>query len=135
VIYDEGETLDRISIVNFWVVTPCGYQRFGQQGGRNLEQEITNLAERSIFVHSSKDFLTCRKILRHGADGFTSPSKEGMLRILSPPENPSTSTGIKPANIGFNDNHASHYATEVEYVTLLGRKIFLVTFSSVLNVQ
>jgi hypothetical protein len=34
-----------------------------------------NLGLRSIFVHTSK-------ILRHGADGFTSPTKEGMLRTL-----------------------------------------------------
>jgi hypothetical protein len=29
-------------------------------------------------------FLTCRKILRHVTSGFTSPPKEGVLRILSP---------------------------------------------------
>jgi hypothetical protein len=28
--------------------------------------------------------LTCRKILRHGADGFISPPKEGVLGFLSP---------------------------------------------------
>jgi hypothetical protein len=41
------------------------------------------LAFRSIFVHSRRVFLTCRKILRHGTDGFTSPPKEGMLRIFT----------------------------------------------------
>jgi hypothetical protein len=30
---------------------------------------------------SYSGILTCRKILRHGAAGFTSPSKEGVLRI------------------------------------------------------
>jgi hypothetical protein len=42
-----------------------------------------NLASRSSFVHTSKGLLTHRKILRHGADSFTSPPKEGVLRILS----------------------------------------------------
>jgi hypothetical protein len=40
-------------------------------------------ASRSSFVHISKGLLTHRKILRHGADSFTSPPKEGVLRILS----------------------------------------------------
>jgi hypothetical protein len=43
-----------------------------------------NLAVRSCFVDTLKGFLTCdRKILRHRADGFTSPPKEGVLQILS----------------------------------------------------
>jgi hypothetical protein len=32
----------------------------------------------SIFVHTSKLFFICRKILRHGTDGFTSPPKKGV---------------------------------------------------------
>jgi hypothetical protein len=36
-------------------------------------KEIMNLALRSIFVHTSKGFLICRKILGRGADDFTSP--------------------------------------------------------------
>jgi hypothetical protein len=44
--------------------------------------EILNLALQSIFVHISKECLTCRKILRHGADGCTSPPKEVMLQIF-----------------------------------------------------
>jgi hypothetical protein len=31
--------------------------------------------------HASKCSLTCHKILPDGADGFTSPLKEGMLQI------------------------------------------------------
>jgi hypothetical protein len=38
-----------------------------------LAKEVMNLALRSIFVYTSKGSLTSRKILRHGADGFTSP--------------------------------------------------------------
>jgi hypothetical protein len=48
---------------------------------KELAKEITNSALRSIF-HTSKLSLTCRKILPHGADGFTSTPKEGVLRIF-----------------------------------------------------
>jgi hypothetical protein len=36
----------------------------------------------NIYIHTTKWLFTCRKILQHGADGFTSPAKEGMLRIF-----------------------------------------------------
>jgi hypothetical protein len=38
---------------------------------------------RNIFAHTSKYFFTCRKVLRHGADGFTFRPKEGVLRIFN----------------------------------------------------
>jgi hypothetical protein len=41
-----------------------------------VAKEIMNLVLWSIFVCTSKGFLTCRKILRRGADGFTPPSEE-----------------------------------------------------------
>ena len=40
------------------------------------------LAEKYDF-HAILRYFTCRK-LRHGTDGFTSPPKEGVLRIFSP---------------------------------------------------
>ena len=40
--------------------------------------------------------------LRHGTDGFTSPPKEGVLRIFSP-----ASTGFEPANLGTKGQHAT----------------------------
>jgi hypothetical protein len=45
--------------------------------------------------------------LRHGTDGFTSPPKKGMLRILSP-LNPSSSAGFEPENLGSSGKHANH---------------------------
>jgi hypothetical protein len=60
----------------------------------------------TIFVHTSKESLTFRKIRRRGADGFASSPKEGVLRILS------TSAGFKPVNLGPNDKHGKHYTTE-----------------------
>jgi hypothetical protein len=76
---------------------------------------MMNLAFRNIFVHISKGFLTCRKILQHGADGFTSPPKEGALRIFIAPKNPSPSAGNKPAYLGSDGKHVSHYTTEYDY--------------------
>ena len=35
-------------------------------------------------------------ILRHGTDGFTSPPKEGMLRIFLPLKNPTALAGLNP---------------------------------------
>ena len=44
--------------------------------------------------------------LRHGTDGFTSPPKEGALRIFSPEKNPTASAGFEPANFGTKGQHA-----------------------------
>ena len=45
--------------------------------------------------------------LRHGTHGFTSPPKEGVLRIFSPLKNPTASAGFKPANLGTKGQHAT----------------------------
>jgi hypothetical protein len=37
-----------------------------------------------IFVHTSKVFLMFSKILRHGADGFTSPPKQDAADFYRP---------------------------------------------------
>jgi hypothetical protein len=50
---------------------------FTKQG--EVAKEIMNSPLRSIIVHTSKGALICRKILRHGADGFTSALKEVVL--------------------------------------------------------
>jgi hypothetical protein len=49
---------------------------------KKVGEDMMNLALPSIFAHTSKGLLTSRKILRYGADGFTFPSKEGVLRIF-----------------------------------------------------
>jgi hypothetical protein len=46
-----------------------------------LMKEIMHFALQSYLLHTSKSCLTCRKI-QHNASGFTSPPKEGMLRIF-----------------------------------------------------
>ena len=45
--------------------------------------------------------------LRHGTDGFTSPPKEGVLRIFFRPKNPTASVGFEPANLGTKGQHAT----------------------------
>jgi hypothetical protein len=50
--------------------------------------------------------FTCRKA-RHGTDDFTSPPKEGVLRIFFRPKNPIASAGFEPANLGTKGQHAT----------------------------
>jgi len=46
--------------------------------------------------------------LRHGTDGFTSPPKEGMLRIFFfALKNPTALAGFEPANLGSKGQHAT----------------------------
>jgi len=45
--------------------------------------------------------------LRHGTDGFTSPPKEGLLRIFSPLKIRRLRPGLKPANLGTKGQHAT----------------------------
>jgi hypothetical protein len=85
--------------------------------------EMVNLALRGIFFPTSKGSFTCRKILRHGADGFTSPPREGVLRIFIALKNPSPSAGFEPANLESNIKHANHYATEDDLVTVTTESI------------
>jgi hypothetical protein len=44
--------------------------------------------------------LTCRKILRYGADGLTSPPKEGVLRIFIALEKPSPRPSLNTRTLG-----------------------------------
>jgi hypothetical protein len=48
--------------------------------------------------------LTRRKIL-HGADGFTSPPKEVVVRIFITLKNPSLSAEFETANFGSSGKH------------------------------
>jgi hypothetical protein len=77
-----------------------------------LGKERINFASRRIFDHTLKGFLTCRKVLHHVSEGFTSPPKKVALRIFISPKIPSPSVVIGLANLGSNGKHASHYITE-----------------------
>jgi hypothetical protein len=52
------------------------------------------------FPWDFKTSFTCRKILRHGPFGFTSHPKEGVLRIIIAPKNPSPWPGPNPQPLG-----------------------------------
>ena len=45
--------------------------------------------------------------LRHGTNGFTSLTKEGVLRIFFTLKNPTASAGYEPANLGTEGQHAT----------------------------
>jgi hypothetical protein len=45
--------------------------------------------------------------LRHGTNGFTSLSKEVVLRIFFALKNPTASAGFEPANLGTKGQHAT----------------------------
>jgi hypothetical protein len=58
--------------------------------------------------NTSKCYLTCYKILRNVADGFTSPPKEGVLRISIALQNPFPPAAFEPENLGSSGEYANH---------------------------
>jgi hypothetical protein len=72
------------------------------------------------WILPTKHLFHARKVLlhavnqRHGTDGFTSPPKEVVLRIFITLQNPSSSAGVEPANLGSSGKHANHYTTECD---------------------
>jgi hypothetical protein len=69
-----------------------------------------NLPLKITFVHISKVFKICGKILGHGAVGFTSPPKKGFCGFLS------LLARTEHANLGSNCNHANHYSTGDDFI-------------------
>jgi hypothetical protein len=69
---------------------------------RNVRQFCLN----ADFHVTFRNLLHAVK-LRHGTDGFTSPPKEGVLRIFFRPKNPTASAGCEPANLGTKGQHAT----------------------------
>jgi hypothetical protein len=79
-------------IVRSWLDVPtfttrrlhaCHHARTPSGGRRNCGREMSvNFAEMTTCM-PFRDLLHAVK-LRHGTDGFTSPPKEGVMRIFSP---------------------------------------------------
>jgi hypothetical protein len=69
----------------------------------------------SVSLSYLKQSVTCRKILRHGAGGFTSRPKEVMLQIFIALKILSLSAGFEPANLRRNELHANHLTTENDF--------------------
>ena len=55
---------------------------------------------------NSRDLLHAAN-LRHGTNGFISPSKKGVLKIFFALKNPTASAGFEPANLGTKGQHAT----------------------------
>jgi hypothetical protein len=87
-----------------------------------LAKEMMHLALQSTFVNTSKGHLICRKILRHGADDFTSTEgRKACCGFLITLKNPSPSTGTEPASLWFNGKHANHYTTKDDIIIQVTR--------------
>jgi hypothetical protein len=74
----------------------------GGNGAQNDEFCVTK-----YVFSTSKGSLTCLNIL-HGADGFASPPKEGVLGMFIALKNPSPSARFEAANLRSNGEHANH---------------------------
>jgi len=62
------------------------------------------ILSRIRLPRNSRDLLHAAN-LRHGTDGFTSPPKEGVVRIFFALKNPTSSAGFEPANLGTKGQH------------------------------
>jgi len=86
-----------------------------QRCDRSLAAEGGTLRGREMFRQISSRIrlpLNSRDLphaanLRNGADGFTSPPKEGVLRIFFALKNSTASAGFEPANLGTKSQHAT----------------------------
>ena len=78
---------------------------------RKVELWAKNVREFCLNVDFHVTFMDLLHAvkLRHGTDGFSSPPKEGVLRIFRP-KNPTTSAGYEPANLGTKGQHATSRA-------------------------
>jgi len=75
----------------------------GTLRGREMFRQISS---RIRLPRNSRDLLHAANLL-HGTDGFTSPPKEGALRIFFVLKNPTASAGCEPANLGTKGQHAT----------------------------
>ena len=72
------------------------------RGGEMFRQ----ISSRIRLPPNSRDLLHAAN-LRHETDGFTSPPKEGVLRIFFALKNPTASAGFEPANLDTKGRHAT----------------------------
>jgi hypothetical protein len=76
------------------------------EGGTRGREMFRQISSRIRLPYNSKDLLHAAN-LRHGIDGFTSPPKEGVLRIFFALKNPTASVGFEPANLSTKSQHAT----------------------------
>ena len=104
-------------------------------GRWNYGWEMADNFAESGDLHVTFGLFLHAVILRHGTDGFTSPPKEGAMRIFCL-KNPTASAGFEPANLGTKGQHATSRPqkplnTRIEFITYLTNinliKLFHVT--------
>jgi hypothetical protein len=74
------------------------YQQIHLGASRRNGRRSENFAYQ--YLRYVKGCFTCRKILRHGASGFTSHQKEGVLRIFIALKTPSPMPVLNPRPLG-----------------------------------
>ena len=79
----------------------------------------TNFAERLYF---RLDVLLRAVNLRHGTHGFTSLTKEVILRIFTLWKNSSNAAGFEPANLGSSGEYDNHGTTGVDFQSFVTRQ-------------
>jgi hypothetical protein len=78
----------------------CHHARAPSCGRWNCGREMSrNFYLNACFHVTFRDLLRVVK-LRHETDGFTSPPKEGALKIFFCSKNPMASAGCEPTNLG-----------------------------------
>jgi hypothetical protein len=70
----------------------------GSKSGGTGRRKVWILSTK-YFFHTSKGSLTCRKILRHGDEGFTSSPKKSVRSSIAL-KNPPSRSGLNPRNLG-----------------------------------
>jgi len=77
------------------------------EGGTLCGREVfRQISSRIQLPRNSRDLLHAAN-LRHGTDGFTSPLREGVLRIIFALKNPTASAGFEPTNLGTKGQQAT----------------------------
>jgi hypothetical protein len=77
----------------------------GSPTSRVIWEQVGRMDEGVKILHIQylrylSQYLTCCKILRHGASGFTSHPKEGVLQIVIALQNPSPRPGLNLQPLG-----------------------------------
>jgi hypothetical protein len=87
-----------------WFVHQCSLEFLPGESSSSSEEDrgkgMINFALRSFCSYLQVIFFACCNILRHGASGFTSSPKEGVLRIFIALKNPLTLPGLNPRTVG-----------------------------------
>jgi hypothetical protein len=93
-----------VLIIPDWSTRAPWQTRQGHLGvkQRKAGEKYSWISKAKYLCHTWQGSLTCRKILRHGADGFTSSPKEIVQRIFNAFKDSSSTVWFEPSNRGSN---------------------------------